>query len=55
MKELGVTYLKKYSISPHLLSFPFFFASFCNIFVFVFLIEIKMKGVYVGGNKRKRV
>jgi len=54
MKELRVTYLKNFSISPHLLSFLFFFASFSNIFVFVFSIEIKMRGVYVGGNERKR-
>ena len=52
MKELRVAYLKKVPISPHL--FSFFFASFSNIFVFVFSIEIKMRGVYVGGNEIKR-
>ena len=54
MKELRVTYLKKFSISPHVFSFLFSFASFSNIFVFVFPIEIKMRGVYVGGNERNR-
>jgi len=52
MKELRVTYLKKIPISPHLFSFLFFFVSFSNIFVFGF--PIKMRGVYVGGNERKR-
>jgi len=45
MKELKVTYL---------FSFLFFLASFSNIFVFVLPIKIKMRGVYVGGNERKR-
>jgi len=48
-----VTYLKKISISPHLFSFLFCFC-FLFKFVFVFPIEIKMRGVYVGGNDRKR-
>jgi len=52
MKELRVTYVQKFSISPHL--FSFFFASFSKIFVFVFPIQIKMRGVFVGGNERKR-
>jgi len=50
MKELRVTYLKKFPISPHLFLFSFFFASFSNIFVFVFPIKIKIRNVYVGGN-----
>jgi len=54
MKDLRVTYLKKFSISTHLFSFHFSYASFSNIFVFVFPIEIKMRGVYVVGNERKR-
>jgi len=54
MKELRVMYLKKISISPHIFSFIFFFASFSNIFVFIFPIEIKMRGVYMGGNERIR-
>jgi len=29
--------------------------AYLNIFVFVFPVEIKMRGVYVGGNARKRV
>jgi len=53
MEELRVTYLNKISISPHLFSF-LFFLSFSNIFVFVFPTEIKMRGVYVGGNDRIR-
>jgi len=51
MKELGVKYLKKISISSHI--FSFFFASFSNIFVFVFPIKIKMRGVYVDGNEKE--
>jgi len=43
-------YLQKFSISPYLF---FFLASFSNIFVFVFPIEIKMRGVYVGGNEKE--
>ena len=50
MKELRETYLTKFQ---YLITFScFFFASFYNIFVFVFSIEIKMRGVYVGGNER---
>jgi len=45
--------LKIFNIStPFLLSF--FLASFSNIFVFVFPIDIKMRDVYVGGNKNKK-
>jgi len=53
MKELRVTNLKKFQ---YLLTFSlfFFYSSFSNIFVFVFPIEIKMRGVYVGGKERKR-
>ena len=54
MEELRVTYLKKkFNISSPFL-FSFFLLPFSNIFVFVFPIEIKMRGVYVGGNERKR-
>jgi len=51
MKELRVTYFKRFQ---YLLTFSLFFSSFSNIFVFVFPIEIKMRGVYVGGKERKR-
>jgi len=44
---------KIFNISSPFL-FSFFFASFSNIFVFVFPIEVKMRGIYVGGNERKR-
>jgi len=44
---------KNFNISSTFL-FSFFLASFSNIFVFVFPIEIKMRGVYVSGNERKR-
>jgi len=56
MKELRVTYLKTISISPHLFSFFFvFLLPFLNfVCLFVFPIEIKMRGVYVGDNERKR-
>jgi len=43
--------LKIFNISS---PFLFFLASFSNIFVFVFPIEIKMWGVYAGDNERKR-
>ena len=54
MKDLRVAYLNKFSISHHLFSFLFSYASFSNIFMFVFPIEIKMRDVYVSGNERKR-
>jgi len=52
MKELRVTYLTKFQYLITFSLFFSFFASFSNIFVFVFPIEIKMRGVYVGGNER---
>jgi len=52
MKEPRVMHFKKFQ---YLLTFSLFFflASFSNIFVFVFPIEKKMRGVFVGGNERK--
>jgi len=52
MKELRVSYLKKILISSHLISFVIS-CFFSNIFMFVFPIEIKMRGVYVGGNEKE--
>ena len=52
MKELRETYLTKFQYLITFSLFFSFFASFSNIFVFVFPIEIKMRGVYVGGNER---
>jgi len=53
MKKLRVMYLKKIQ---YLFTFSLFFifSSFSNIFVFIFLIEIKMRGVYMGDNERIR-
>jgi len=43
---------KIFNISSPFL-FSFFLAFFSNIFVFVFPIEIKMRGFFVGGNEKE--
>jgi len=44
---------KVFNISSPFL-FSFFLDSFSNNFVFVFQIKIKIRGVYLGSNERKR-
>jgi len=54
MKELRVMYLKNFQYLLTFSLFILFLLPFSTIFVFVFPIEIKMRGVYMGGNGRKR-
>ena len=54
MKELRVMYLKNFQYLLTFSLFILFLLPFSTIFVFVFPIEIKMRGVYMGDNERIR-